>query len=85
MERIKARDRTTLAAMQQDVEHRCIVDILKILEDAQCPAYMLQSILEWAFNAQSMGFDFNPKAVTRKPMSNGRTRLCTPRTCACHR
>ena len=46
LERIDARDRTALAAMQQDVEHRCIVDILKILEDAQCPDYMLQSILE---------------------------------------
>jgi hypothetical protein len=27
---------------------------------------MLQSILEWAFNTQSRGFDFNPTAVTRK-------------------
>ena len=26
---------------------------------------MLQSVLEWAYNAQSMGFDFNPRAVTR--------------------
>ena len=65
MERIKARDRASLFAMQQDVEHRCIVDILKILEDAQCPDYMLQSVLEWAYNAQSMGFDFIPRAVTR--------------------
>jgi hypothetical protein len=52
--------------MQQDDEHRCIVDILKILEDAQCPDYKLQSILEWAYNAQSMGFDFNPTTVKRK-------------------
>ena len=52
--------------MEQDVEHRCIVDILKILEDAQCPDYIMQSILEWAFNAQSMGFDFNPTSVARK-------------------
>jgi len=46
LERIKPRDRTALAAMQQDDEHRCIVEILRILEDAQCPDYMLQSILE---------------------------------------
>jgi hypothetical protein len=66
MERIKARDRASLSALQQDVEHRCIVDVLKILEDGQCPDYMLQSVLEWAYNAQSMGFDFNPRAVTRQ-------------------
>jgi hypothetical protein len=70
MERIKAWDRTAFAVMQQDVEHHgCIVDNLKILEDAQCPDYMLQSILEWAFNAQSMGFDFNPQQLQEKPLS----------------
>ncbi len=42
MEQIQARDFTALAAMQQDVEHQWIVDILKILEDAQCPNYMLK-------------------------------------------
>ena len=66
MERIKARDRASITAMQHDVEHRCIVTLLKILEDAQCPDYMLQSILQWAYNSKSMGFDFNPRAATRK-------------------
>ena len=27
---------------------------------------MLQSILEWAYNSKMDGFDFNPKATTRK-------------------
>ena len=52
--------------MQHDVDHRCIVNLLTILEDAQCPDYMLQSILQWAYNSKSMGFDFNPRAATRK-------------------
>ena len=38
MERIKARDRAAIKAMQQhNVEHQCIVNLLKRLEDAQCP------------------------------------------------
>jgi hypothetical protein len=66
MERVKARDRAAIKAMQHDVEHRCIVNLLKCLEDAQCPDYMLQSILQWAYDAKLMGFNFNPRAVTRK-------------------
>ena len=66
MERMKARDHQTMKIFQHDVEHRSIVNLLKILEDSQCPDYMLQSILEWAYNAKVDGFDFNPKATTRK-------------------
>jgi hypothetical protein len=66
MERMKARDRASLHAFRHDVEHRSIVSLLKILEDAECPDYMLQSVLLWAYNAKLMGFDFNPKATTRK-------------------
>jgi hypothetical protein len=66
MERMKARDHQTMKILQHDVEHRSIVNLLKILEDSQCPDYMLQSILEWAYNAKVDGFDFNPKATTRK-------------------
>ena len=40
--------------------------LLKTLEDAQCPDYMLQSILQWAYDAKLIGFDFNPRATTRK-------------------
>ena len=63
---MKASDRQSILNLQHDVEHRNIVELLKILEDAQCPDYMLQSILEWAYNAKVDGFDFNPKATTRK-------------------
>lgn len=66
MERIKHRDRASMTALCNDVEHRCIVNLLKLLEDSQCPDYMLQSVLLWAYNSKLMGFDFNPKATTRK-------------------
>ena len=66
MERIQAKDRHALMVLQRDVEHRCTVELLKILEDAQCPDYMLQKVLMWAYNAKLIGFDFNPKATSRK-------------------
>ena len=66
MERIQANERHAIMVLHHDVEHKNIVNLLKILEDAQCPDYMLQSILQWAYNAKLEGFDFNPKATTRK-------------------
>jgi hypothetical protein len=66
MERIQAKDRHALMVLQHDVEHRCTIELLKILEDAQCPDYMLQKVLMWAYNAKLVGFDFNPKATSRK-------------------
>ncbi len=52
MERIKAQNRDALMLLQCDCEHTCIVELLKLLEDAQCPHYMLQNVLEWAYNAK---------------------------------
>jgi hypothetical protein len=66
MERIQANERHALMVLCHDVEHRNIVNLLKLLEDAQCPDYMLQKILQWAYNAKLDGFDFNPKATSRK-------------------
>ena len=66
MERIQASERHSILVLQHDVEHRNIVNLLKLLEDAQCPDYMLQKVLEWAYNAKLDGFDFNPTATTRK-------------------
>jgi hypothetical protein len=66
MERKKASNRQSILNLQHDVEHRNIVELLKILEDAQCPDHMLQKILQWAYIAKLDGFDFNPKATTRK-------------------
>jgi hypothetical protein len=66
MERIQANQRHAIMVLHHDVEHRNIVNLLKIFEDAPCPDNMLQSILQWASNAKLEGFDFNPKATTRK-------------------
>ena len=61
-------NRDALMLLQCDREHTsCIVELLKLLEDAQCPDYyMLQKVLQWAYNAKLEGFDFNPRATTRK-------------------
>jgi hypothetical protein len=66
MERNLASERHAIMVLHHDVEHRNIVNLLKLLEDAQCPDYMLQKVLKWAYNAKSEGFDFNPRATTRK-------------------
>ncbi|KAI2491812.1 hypothetical protein MHU86_22751 [Fragilaria crotonensis] len=66
MERLQAGDRHAIMVLHHDIEHRNIVNLLKLLEDAQCPDYMLQKVLQWAYNAKLEGFDFNPKATTRK-------------------
>ncbi|KAI2491803.1 hypothetical protein MHU86_22742 [Fragilaria crotonensis] len=52
MERIRANERHAVMVLQHDVEHRCIVELLKILEDAQCPDYMLHKVLMWAASAK---------------------------------
>jgi dihydrodipicolinate synthase/N-acetylneuraminate lyase len=41
MEHMKVSDRQTIQNLQHNVEHRSIVELLMILEDAQCPNYML--------------------------------------------
>ena len=46
MERIKVQNRDELMLLQCDREHTCIVELLKLLEDVQCPDYMLQKILQ---------------------------------------
>jgi hypothetical protein len=66
MERIQSSERHAVMVLRHDIEHRNVVNLLKIFEDAQCPDYMLQKVLQWAYNAKLEGFDFNPRAATRK-------------------
>jgi hypothetical protein len=67
MERIKARNRDALMLLPCDREHTCMVELLKLLENAQCPDYIMrQKVLQWAYNAKLEGFDFNPRAATCK-------------------
>ncbi|KAI2502014.1 hypothetical protein MHU86_12417 [Fragilaria crotonensis] len=80
MERLQAGDRHAIMVLHHDVEHRNIVNLLKLLEDAQCPDYMLQKVLQWAYNAKLEGFDFNPKLQHGKPTSSGCTKLWNTHT-----
>ena len=48
MEQMKSRDHYTIKILRHNIEHYSIINLLKILEDSQCPDYMLQSIFEWA-------------------------------------
>jgi hypothetical protein len=80
MERIRANERHAMMVLRHDVEHRCIVELLKILEDAQCPDYMLHKVLMWAYNAKSIGFDFTQKRCPGKQTSDGCIGLCNIRS-----
>jgi hypothetical protein len=66
MERLQAGDCRAIMVLYHDLEHRNIVNLLKLLEDAQCPDYMLQKVLQWAYNAKQEGLNFTPNATTRK-------------------
>jgi hypothetical protein len=66
MRRMKSMDYYTIKILRHDVEYCSIINLLKILEDSQCPDYMLQSIFEWTYNAKLNGFDSSPKAATRR-------------------
>ena len=58
-----ATDCHPIMVLHHHVTHQ---NIVKHLLDAQCPDYMLQKVLELAYNAKLEGFDFNPRAMTRK-------------------
>ena len=55
MEQLKSRDHYTIKILRHEVEHCSINNLLKIWEDSQCPDYLLQSILEWSYNAKVDG------------------------------
>ena len=65
MKGMKATHSQSILNLQHDVEHRNIVELLQILEDALCPKNMLQKVLQWVYIAKLDGFDFNTKATTR--------------------
>jgi hypothetical protein len=62
----KASDRQSILNLRHDDVHRHFTELRKILEDAHCPNYMLQKVLQWAYIAKLDGFEFNLKATTRK-------------------
>jgi hypothetical protein len=54
-------DKTTAVTLEQ----RCMVGLLKLLEDMNCPDYALASVVDWAHAAYRDGFDFAPTAKSR--------------------
>ena len=47
------------------LEQRCMVNLLKILEDMNCPDTAVTKIIKWAKTSYDAGFDFNPASKTR--------------------
>ncbi len=66
MECARAKQNKTLHILQHDVEHKCIVELVSLLESLQCPDYALEKILHWANNAKQQQFSFTPRAYTRE-------------------
>ena len=66
MECARAKQNETIQLLQHDVEHKCIVELMSLLESLQCPDYALEKILHWAHHAQQQQFSFTPRAYTRE-------------------
>ena len=66
MECARANQNATLQTLQYDVEHKCIVELVSLLESLQCPDYALEKILHWANDAHQQQFSFRPRAYTRE-------------------
>lgn len=66
MEYARAQQNATIQTLQHDVEHKCMVELMSLLESLQCPDYALEKILHWANNAQQQQFSFKPRAYTRE-------------------
>ena len=66
MECERAKHNATIQTLQHDVEHKCIVELVSLLESLQCPDYALEKILQWANNAKQQQFSFTPRAYTRE-------------------
>ena len=47
------------------LEQRCMINLMKILEDMNCPDTALTKIIDWARAAYNKSFDFNPASKTR--------------------
>jgi hypothetical protein len=52
------------------VENRCISDLIKKLEDAGSPDYLVCTVLTWARDAHDEGYDFHPRALGRNENIN---------------
>lgn len=55
------RDDTTSVSL----ETRCMVKLLKLLEDMECPDYALAKVVDWAHDSYRQGFKFAPCRKSR--------------------
>lgn len=53
------------------LEQRCMVKLLKLLEDMECPDYALGNIIDWANEAYLAGFTFSPTVKSRDGVLGG--------------
>ena len=56
-------DNNTLSTFTTN--QKCIVSLMRILDNMNAPDYALEAILKWARNSHAQRFDFNPPASTR--------------------
>jgi hypothetical protein len=50
-----------------NVNYCCTSDLVKLLEDARVPDYLLECVLGWAKCSHAEGFNFIPPAYGRQP------------------
>jgi hypothetical protein len=73
MERIGDREHNAIMVLHHDVEHQNIVNLFKLLEDAQsCPDYMLQKVLERAYT-RPLRNQFLSRSQTQLPTMRSKT------------
>ena len=46
-------------------DQRCIINLIKLLEDMNCPDSAVEKIIDWARESYNAGFDFKPSSKTR--------------------
>ena len=46
-------------------EQQCMIKLIKLLEDMNCPDSAVTKIIDWARTSYMSGFDFNPTSKTR--------------------
>ena len=47
------------------LEQQCMINLIKLLEDMNCPDFAVTKIIDWARTSYNAGFDFIPTSKTR--------------------
>ena len=57
--------KSTPFLVSHTVEQKTHVELLHILDKAECPDYLFKDIIDWAFTAKQNGYNFSPCVSTR--------------------